>query len=36
MWTFPHYHPGHAPDWSNLTAAYSWLADMAGVPQDPE
>ena len=36
MWTFPHYHPGHDPDWSNLTAAYPWLADMAGVPQDPE
>lgn len=36
MWTFPHYHPGHDPDWSNLTVAYSWLADMTNVPQDPE
>ncbi|WP_298642818.1 AAA family ATPase [uncultured Cardiobacterium sp.] len=36
MWTFPHYHPGHDPDWPALTAAYPWLADMAGVPQDLE
>jgi len=36
MWTFPHYTPGAAPDWDALINRFAWLADMAGVPQDPE
>jgi len=35
MWTFPHYTPGSAPDWDALINRFAWLADMAGVPQDP-
>ena len=36
MWTFPHYTPGAAPDWDALINRFAWLANMAGVPQDPE
>lgn len=36
MWTFPHYTPGQIPDWTALINRFDWLADMAGVPQDPE
>ena len=36
MWKFPQYTPGSAPDWDALINRFAWLADMAGVPQDPE
>lgn len=33
-WKFPKYEIGKALDWRDLTQAYSWIADMQGVPQD--
>ena len=35
MWKFPKYEVGEVLDWDDLSNAYSWIADMKGVPQDP-
>ncbi|MDX1908818.1 MAG: AAA family ATPase [Bacteroidia bacterium] len=35
MWTFPIYEPGKPIPWEQLEAAFDWLRDMKGVPQDP-
>lgn len=35
LWKFPHYEVGQAIDWDLMTEAFSWLADMQGVEQDP-
>ena len=34
-WQFPHYNIDQPLYWPLLQATYSWIADMAGVPQDP-
>lgn len=34
-WKFPHYEVNQPLNWPVLLATYPWIADMAGVPQDP-
>lgn len=35
-WKFPKYKVGEELDWDDLSRSYTWIADMQGVPQDPE
>ncbi|WNJ19849.1 AAA family ATPase [Pontibacter sp. G13] len=35
-WTFPGYEIDIPLNWAQLTQTYPWIADMQGVPQDPE
>ena len=34
-WKFTHYDINQRLNWLVLQAAYPWIADMAGTPQDP-